>query len=518
MKKFAALSVITLLAISGCRNWAETRDEVLRPIQTLLHRRLPATFESRDPVEMRPLYTQRAIDAGHLLASLAFLEGFQSVDYAYANIEHAQDHGDSVVAEVHISVSGVATSGQRRTVRETRQFTCTKEGGTWRIDDAETVVTTTVPVAPVQYSEEAAQRGIVFRHQEGELPDPAGTMRRYVLGSGVAVGDLDRNGWEDVVLASAREVSVFLNDRGHFTAAPDSWGATGPYGETLTFTLLLDHDNNGYTDLLLGVQGGEPILFANDGTRFTRVPHAGISGDGRAMAACAADFDGDGWTDVFVGCNEDPYWRAPEPMGEASNAKPDRLFLNNRDGSFRDATIDAGVGNTGWTLVCTAADYDRDGDMDIFVGNDFGLDVLYRNDGNARFENVAHEAGVDLPIASMCGDWGDFDGDGDLDLFVGGMASNSAWMIDHRAFPTPVPWVIDALFPKQVRREIRKFFYGNRMYVNRGDGTFTDESAATGTHNTLWAWGSLFYDSDNDGLLDLYGTNGFISGPNKDDL
>ncbi|MEM7168017.1 MAG: VCBS repeat-containing protein [Planctomycetota bacterium] len=515
-----ATTLLILVAVCGCRNWAQTRDEVLTPIQSLLHRKLPAALASADPFAMRPLYTRDAIADGHLLANLAFVDEFASIAYAEAIIENAVDHGDEVIADVRLAVGGIAADGgeERRSVLEYRRFKCEREDGEWRIETEEVLSSTLLPSAPIRYADEAKQRGIVFDHKEGQLPDPQGVARRYVLGAGAAVTDLDGNGWEDVILASATEVSVFLNEGGYFSAAPEPWQPAGPFLEALTFTLVFDHDNNGHPDLLLGLQAGEPVLLANDGSRLVRVPNTGLEGGGRSMAACAADFDGDGLTDVFIGCNEDPYWRAPEPMGEAANAKPDRLFLNNGDGTFRDVTAAAGVGNTGWTLVCAAADYDADGDVDIFVGNDFGLDVLYRNDGQARFENVANAAGVDLPIASMCADWGDFDGDGDLDLFVGGMASNAAWMIDHRAFPTPVPWLLDVLFPQQVRREIRKFFYGNRMYVNQGDGTFVDRSAETGTHNTLWAWGSLFYDCDNDGLLDLYGANGFISGPIKDDL
>ncbi|MCA8962088.1 MAG: VCBS repeat-containing protein, partial [Planctomycetes bacterium] len=395
-----------------------------------------------------------------------------------------------------------------------------------------------IVVAPSPgFSEEAESRGLTVVHEPPYLPDPNGDPQRFILGAGVAVGDLDGDGWEDVIFANERRLVAFRNrppseadgKRATFEVATQTWGIAGEHTGALTCTLLFDADNDGDRDLFVGAHCGPSELWLNRLTEsgrchFELSTSSGITIDSqRAIAACAADFDGDGWPDLYVGCNEDPYFRAPSPLGVARNAQPDHLFLNNGNGTFRDVTEIADVGNTGWTLVTLASDYDRDGDIDIFVGNDFGIDVLYRNDGPGsdgipRFSEVARESGLAEPIASMSGDWGDYDGDGDLDLFVAGMSSSTGWVIDHPQFPSPVPWVIDTLFRKRVRSEIRAFFHGNRFYENQGDGTFQEISLTSRTDNSQWGWGTCWLDFDNDGRLDLYGLNGFLSGPEPDDL
>jgi hypothetical protein len=166
-----------------------------------------------------------------------------------------------------------------------------------------------------------------------------------------------------------------------------------------------------------------------------------------------------------------------------------------------------------------AADYDLDGDIDLFVGNDFGVDRLYRNDGTGRFEEVSSKVGVDKPVASMSADWGDFDGDGDFDLFVGGMNSGSAWVLEAPSFRIKrVPLLLDLAFRPYVRAAVREWFRGNRFYENLGDGTFREVAHDTGTQNSGWAWGTVWLDFDNDGELDLYGSNGMVSGADEDDL
>jgi hypothetical protein len=388
----------------------------------------------------------------------------------------------------------------------------------WRIAEVESGALRAMPAPPVRFTDEAARRGLAFAPTQGSTEDPQGSQRPYVHGSGVAVADLDGDGWEDVVLVHNRGAAVFANQQGQFVAATANWGLDQPLPGILTCVLLADFDNDGRKDLFIGCERAQPVLFWNRAGRFVRAERTGITTTERTITACAADFDGDGFLDLFLGNHEDPYWIAPSMGGDADNAQPDQLFRNNGNGTFRDATAESGIHNTGWTLACTAADYDGDGDADLFVGNDFATDRLYRNDGKARFTEVTKTAGLNLPIASMSADWGDFDGDGDLDLFVGGMASNSSWMVDLPGFPAPVPWVVDFLFRSRVRHEVRAWFHGNRFYENQGDGTFRDVSLQTGTRHSGWAWSTQFCDFDNDGRLDVYSVNGFLSGPKKDDL
>ena len=110
------------------------------------------------------------------------------------------------------------------------------------------------------------------------------------------------------------------------------------------------------------------------------------------------------------------------------------------DGTFADVTLRAGVGHTGWDLAGAWADYDGDGWPDLYVANEFGDNALYRNQGDGTFRDRAAEAGVTDGGAGMGVAWGDYDGDGDPDLFVSNMHANSAWALFHPDFPAPIPW------------------------------------------------------------------------------
>jgi hypothetical protein len=366
--------------------------------------------------------------------------------------------------------------------------------------------------------DETQIRGLWFQHETRTLDDANGQPRKYVFGSGVAAADVDDDGWTDVFLLSGDRIELFLNRRGYFVNATEEWGLGPQPKGMLTVALPFDFDNDGRKDLFVGAEHAQPLLFRNLGGRFEPVEHSGLVTRQRTISANAADFDGDGLVDLFLANHENVFWKAPDPPGNANNAHADQLFLNNGDGSFRDVTRESGVGNTGWSLSPAAADYDLDGDMDFFVGNDFGRDRLYRNDGAGRFTDVTEEAGITRPVASMSAAWGDFDGDGDFDLFVGGMRSGSAWVLEAPDFRIKrVPRIVDLLFRPYVREAVRSWFRGNRFYENLGDGTFREIAKESGAQDSGWAWGSVWIDFDNDGRLDIYGANGFLSGPLEDD-
>jgi len=208
------------------------------------------------------------------------------------------------------------------------------------------------------------------------------------------------------------------------------------------------------------------------------------------------DYDNDGWLDIFLvnGTRLEGFPSGSEPTSH--------LFRNNRDGTFTDVTLKAGVAHTGWGQGCCVGDFDNDGWDDLFVTY-FGKNVLYHNNGDGTFTDVSQKAGV----AGNGKRWNtgcafvDYDRDGKLDLFV-------ANYIDMDLATAPVPESGPCLYKSVMVACGPPGLQGgkNILYHNNGDGTFTDVSEASGilSANGTYGLGVLTADFDNDGWPDIY--------------
>ena len=155
-------------------------------------------------------------------------------------------------------------------------------------------------------------------------------------------------------------------------------------------------------------------------------------------------------------------------------------------------------------------DYDNDGDVDLYVANDFGRNNLYRNDGG-RFVDVAAMAGAEDISAGMSVSWADYNRDGMMDLYVSNMFSAAGNRVAfQRQFKTNTQQTAREHFQRHAR--------GNTLFENAGDGTFRDQSAAAAVTMGRWAWSSNFVDINNDGWEDLFVANGFMTGADNGDL
>jgi hypothetical protein len=218
------------------------------------------------------------------------------------------------------------------------------------------------------------------------------------------------------------------------------------------------------------------------------------------------DFDNDGWLDIFLvnGSRFETVWGAGE-------APVSRLYKNNRDGTFTDVTVKAGVGRHGWGQGCCAGDFDNDGHDDLFVTY-WGECSLWRNQGDGTFKDVAAKAGVLAATVpgSKLRRWNtgcsflDYDRDGNLDLFV-------ANYIDFDPKTVPVPESGTCLFKGLKVACGPPGLQGgkNILFRNNGDGTFTDVSAKAGILKTpgTYGLGVVVADFDNDGWPDVYVAN-----------
>ena len=305
-------------------------------------------------------------------------------------------------------------------------------------------------------------------------------------------------------------------------------------------SIVEDFDNDGFLDIMASGWGFQDQLrfFRNqrDGGFEERTSEAGLQGLVRGLNMIHADYDNDGLVDVFV-----------LRGGWLTLGYPNSLLHNNGDGTFDDVTEAAGLLTPIPSQTAAFADYDNDGDLDLFIGNESselaGVNPcqLFRNNGDATFTDVAREAGVDLAGFVKGVVWGDHDNDGRPDLYVSvlgaenhlfrndGPDAQGRWRFTDVAEQAGVTEPIDSfpvwfwdydndgwqdLFVSGYRasagdvaaellgREVRA--ETPRLYRNNGDGTFTNVAPDTNLSRVMYTMGCNFGDLDNDGWLDFY--------------
>ncbi len=341
----------------------------------------------------------------------------------------------------------------------------------------------------------------MFRHSDG------GCGKRLFaeqVGGGAAFFDFDGDGLLDLYLLSGAPLEgcppgeratsrLFKNaGGGRFIDATDGSGIDEPgYATGCTAG---DFDNDGDEDLHVACVGPNH-LYRNDGGKFVDIaPSAGVADSGFSTSSAFLDHDRDGDLDLYVAnyvaiesgkehaCTRNglPVYCQPQEYPGA----PDHLYRNDGGGSFTDVTREAGVYQPrGRGLGVAVGDYDGDGASDIYVANDTNENHLFRNRGDGTFEERGLEAGVALGENGsmengMGTDWGDFDGDGRLDLVVTNFDGQT-----------------------------------NSLWRNLGGGFFEDVSFASGTGQASLpyvGWAAIFADFDLDGRLDLFVTNGHV--------
>jgi hypothetical protein len=356
---------------------------------------------------------------------------------------------------------------------------------------------------------------------------------------GVATGDYDNDGYPDIVLAGSEGSKVYRNTgKGTFEDVTEKAGLGGEIGKYAQGVVMADYDNDGCLDVYLTkTPNVSNRLLHNkcDGTLTDVTKQAGLELSSYSTTAAFADIDNDGYVDLYVGVYGNALDNSPDPPFHDRHGVPDRLYRNNRDGTFTDITEEARVGDPGWALGMTFWDYDNDGDQDIYVANDFGHKSLFQNDGTGHFKDVTKESGMFDYGFGMSASPADYDNDGNLDMYTSNIYSGTTWYLQHavkqfywvRLLDPTRTWntAIAGWEMYRNRGSIRdafaigkKFGEGNALYHNRGDGTFESVGVEKGVNIAGWAWGSDAFDFDNDGDLDIHAVNGLISQKRGTDL
>lgn len=344
---------------------------------------------------------------------------------------------------------------------------------------------------------------------------------------GLAMGDVNGDGLEDTYLCQEGGLPnrLLLQNRdgtlrdfsreGGVDWLQDSRGA-----------LLVDFDNDGDKDLAVAMHG--ILVFAqNDGGGRFQFAY-GHPLTAAPVSLAAADYDLDGRVDVYL-CGYNTTGQGSAGLQQAGVAilSSDLLFDSNNGGAnvllhneivaggewhFTDVTTDAGlhVNNRRWSVAAAWEDFDNDGDQDLYVANDFGKNLLFRNDGG-RFSEIAKSSGVEDIGFGMSVSWSDYDHDGDMDLYVGNMFSSAGNRVTHQSKFKPAA-------SGDVRGALQRMARGNSLFENRGSEGFEDVTGVASVMLGRWAWSSVFGDLNNDAWDDLLVANGFMTGEFSDDL
>ena len=363
--------------------------------------------------------------------------------------------------------------------------------------------------------------------------DRAKPLRYIETGSGVALGDFDNDGLTDIYLVASDGPNKLYRCIGDFKFedVTEDAGVNGSinghdvWGSGASFA---DIENDGDLDLLVCNMKAPNILYVNqgDGTFVDGTASAGIAYTGGSKVGSFCDYDRDGDLDLYLLTCQDiiPSIRpahVKNPDGKVTWVDPkhrndvgiidgrlleagerDFLFENNGDGTFKDVTAESGTWAHELGHSVMWFDHNNDNWPDIYIGSDFWQpDHLFQNNRDGTFTDILPTAAKHSPWFSMGSDAGDLNNDGWSELMIADMSSqthfkqkvNMGGMADSS-------WFLQYGAPRQYMR--------NTFYINTGTGRFMESAFMSGLESTDWTWAIRFADLDNDGLQDIYVTNG----------
>ena len=349
--------------------------------------------------------------------------------------------------------------------------------------------------------------GINFRHLSPQVDSKLKNIEAQIasMGASVSVVDYDKDGWSDIYFTNSRQGSanaLYRNlHNGKFQDVAPQLGIAevNQNGTGVSMgAVWADYDNDGYRDLLL-YKWGKPELFHNEkGKGFVNATSgSGLPAWVNANSAIWLDFNNDGLIDLFIGGYYDEKFNLsnlsttkimPQSFRYANNGGRNYLLENTGNGKFKDVTSEYGLNSTKWTLAAAATDFNGDGYPDIFIANDYNVNELYINEKGKKFSEIGRQSGIgNIPKSGMSVSFGDINNKGITGVYNTTITEQGILIQDNNYWE-----------PQENQN-------GNAYprFVNLGQ--------LAGINNAGWSYGSQFGDLNNDGNMDLYVANGFIS-------
>ena len=337
-------------------------------------------------------------------------------------------------------------------------------------------------------------------------------------GGGVAIGDINNDGLPDLYFTANQESNRLYLNRGNFEFDDITQKAKveGDNGWT-NGVVMVDINNDGFLDIYVCRSGryGDPnrrknLLFINQGDlTFSEEGEAyGLDDDGYSVQAYFLDFDKDQDLDMYLinhpidfSQSNTVYSRTKENF---TIYESDKLYKNDGNNTFVDATFNAGIANSAWGLSAAIGDFNSDGWDDIYVANDYiEPDYLYINNRDGTFRERIRKFMKHIPYYSMGSDYADVNNDGLFDLVVLDMVPE-----DHVRAKRLMKPMSRENFWKLVDMGFHYQYMLNVLQLNRGNGDFSEIGQLAGIAKTDWSWAVLLADWDNDGEKDAFITNG----------
>ena len=349
--------------------------------------------------------------------------------------------------------------------------------------------------------------GINFRHLCPMIDSKVKNIEPQIasMGASVSIVDYDKDGWGDIYFTNSRDGSenaLYHNlKNGKFEDVAPKLGIADVNKEGTGVSMGAvwgDYDNDGYDDLFL-YKWGKPELFHNQaGKGFVNVTAgSGLPAWVNANSAIWFDFNNDGLLDLFLGGYYNEKFDLshlsttkimPESFRYANNGGRNYLLENMGNGKFKDVTSDFGLNSTKWTLAAAAADFNGDGYPDLFIANDYNVNELYINEKGKKFSEFGRQSGIgNIPKSGMSVSFGDINNKG-----VTGIYNTT-------------------ITEKGILIQDNNYWEPESQQTGNSYPRFVNLAQLAGIDNAGWSYGAQFGDLNNDGNMDLYVANGFIS-------